>query len=46
VTQYLATSPNHRQPGAAPLRFTKRPGYVDVKVKSVRQLPKSLHRLR
>lgn len=46
VTQYLATSPNHRQPGAPPLRFTKRPIYVDVKVKSVRQLPNSLHRLR
>ena len=46
VTQYLATSPNHRQPGTPPLRFTKRPIYVDVKVKSVRQLPNSLHRLR
>jgi len=47
VTRYLATSPNHRQAaGTLPLRFTKRPIYVDVKVKSVRQLPSSLHRLR
>jgi putative hydrolase of the HAD superfamily len=27
-------------------RTLKRPGYVDVKVKSVRQLPARLHRLR
>jgi putative hydrolase of the HAD superfamily len=47
VTQYLATSPNLRpSPDTPPLRFTKRPIYVDVKVQSVRQLPNSLHRLR
>lgn len=40
VTQYLATSPNLRQlAGDRPLpKFTKRPGYVDVKVQSVREL--------
>jgi putative hydrolase of the HAD superfamily len=36
VTQYLADQSN----------VTKRPKYVDVKVKSVRQLTKNLHRLR
>jgi putative hydrolase of the HAD superfamily len=36
VTQYLADKPN----------LIKRPNYVDVKVKSVRQLVKNLHRLR
>jgi putative hydrolase of the HAD superfamily len=48
VTQYLASSPNVRQmAGGRPLpRFTKRPHFVDVKVKSVTQLPASLHRLR
>lgn len=48
VTQYLATSPNLNQlAGDKPLpRFTKRPIYADVKVKSVRQLPAMLHRLR
>jgi putative hydrolase of the HAD superfamily len=47
VTQYLATSPNLNQlAGNKPLpRFTKRPIYADVKVKSVRQLPAMLHRL-
>lgn len=45
VTQYLATNPN-LQPGSghAP-RFTKRPIYVDVKVKSVRRLQSRLARL-
>jgi putative hydrolase of the HAD superfamily len=44
VTQYLRTSDPI---GAAPLpRMLKRPAYVDVKVKSVRQLPARLHRLR
>lgn len=38
VTQYLAT------PGAP--KRNARPAYVDVKVKSVRQLPGQLHRLR
>jgi putative hydrolase of the HAD superfamily len=48
VTQYLASSPSLRQmAGDRPLpRFTKRPIYVDVKVKSVRQLPDMLRRLR
>jgi len=48
VTQYLATNPNlqmKRGQLVAP-NTTKRPIYVDVKVKSVRQLPHSLHRLR
>jgi putative hydrolase of the HAD superfamily len=44
VTQYLRMSDPI---GAAPLpRMLKRPGYVNVKVKSVRQLPARLHRLR
>lgn len=44
VTQYLRMSDPI---GKAPLpRTLKRPGYVDVKVKSVRQLPTRLHRLR
>jgi putative hydrolase of the HAD superfamily len=48
VTQYLASSPNLRQlAGNRPLpTFNKRPAYVDVKVKSVTQLPAALHRLR
>ena len=48
VTQYLGSSPNHRQlaGGRPPERFTKRPIYVDVKVQSVRELPPQLHRLR
>jgi putative hydrolase of the HAD superfamily len=44
VTQYLRMSDPI---GKAPLpRTLKRPRYVDVKVKSVRQLPARLHRLR
>ena len=44
VTQYLRYSDPI---GQAPLpRMLKRPAYVDVKVKSVRQLPARLHRLR
>ncbi|SFB72935.1 HAD-IA family hydrolase [Massilia yuzhufengensis] len=44
VTQYLRMSDPI---GKASLpRTLKRPGYVDVKVKSVRQLPARLHRLR
>ncbi len=44
VTQYLRMSDPI---GKAPLpRTLKRPGYVDVKVKSVRQLPARMHRLR
>jgi putative hydrolase of the HAD superfamily len=47
VTQYLATNPNlHQLAAGRPLpRYTKRPVYVDVKVKSVTQLPSMLHRL-
>lgn len=44
VTQYLAAAP--AVPHAAPPQLTKRPIYVDVKVKSIRQLPDHLHRLR
>jgi putative hydrolase of the HAD superfamily len=44
ITQYLRMSD---PAGKAPLpRMLKRPAYVDVKVKSVRQLPARLHRLR
>jgi putative hydrolase of the HAD superfamily len=44
ITQYLRMSdPIGKAP---PPRLPKRPGYVDVKVKSVRQLPAHLHRLR
>jgi putative hydrolase of the HAD superfamily len=48
ITQYLATNPNlQRKSGQLVLpNTTKRPVYVDVKVKSVRQLPDRLHRLR
>jgi putative hydrolase of the HAD superfamily len=44
VTQYLRMSDPIGK--AALPRTLKRPGYVDVKVKSVRQLPARLHRLR
>ncbi|WP_426173260.1 pyrimidine 5'-nucleotidase [Massilia sp. TWR1-2-2] len=44
ITQYLRISDPI---GTAPLpRMLKRPAYVDVKVKSVRQLPARLHQLR
>jgi putative hydrolase of the HAD superfamily len=44
VTQYLRYSDPS---GKSPLpKMTKRPGYVDVKVKSVLRLPAQLHRLR
>lgn len=44
ITQYLRMSDPI---GQAPLpRMLKRPAYVDVKVKSLRQLPACLHRLR
>jgi putative hydrolase of the HAD superfamily len=48
ITQYLATNPNlQMKKGQLVLpNVTKRPVYVDVKVKSIRQLPDSLHRLR
>lgn len=48
VTQYLPTDPNSLAKSVHParLRLTRLPAYVDVKVKSVRQLPDSLARLR
>lgn len=48
ITQYLASRPNpqHRADNLPSPKFTKRPVYVDVKVKSVRKLPANLHRLR
>jgi putative hydrolase of the HAD superfamily len=52
VTQYLRQAGHGARRindpiGKAPLSATvKRPGYVDVKVKSVLQLPRNLHRLR
>ena len=48
VTQYLAAKPalgKYADNLASP-KHTKRPAYIDVKVKSVRKLPGSLHRLR
>ena len=51
VTQYLEETKKQRKRtgdpiGRAPLpRTAKRPGYVDVKVKSVLQLPRTLRRL-
>ena len=46
ITRYLATHPNLQpRPGHLPRKLTKRPFYVDVKVKSVTQLPDCLHRL-
>ncbi len=48
VTRYLATHPNLQQPagGDWTAKLSKCPAYVDVKVKSVRQLSDNLHRLR
>ncbi|HCN89601.1 MAG TPA: phosphoglycolate phosphatase [Oxalobacteraceae bacterium] len=47
ITRYLASHPNlQRGAGHLPRKLTKRPFYVDVKVKSVTQLPDCLHRLR
>jgi putative hydrolase of the HAD superfamily len=48
VTQYLVRKPDLQQEAAhlPPPGITKRPLYVDVKVKSVRQLAKNVHRLR
>ena len=48
VTQYLPTAAKLQQAerAQAPPHPTKRPVYVDVKVKSIRQLPEQLHRLR
>lgn len=44
ITQYLRSA--DPVSGAALPKMLKRPAYVDVKVKSVRQLPGRLHRLR
>ncbi len=41
VTQYL-----HSETALAPSGFIKRPHFVDVKVKSIRQLSRQMHRLR
>jgi putative hydrolase of the HAD superfamily len=48
VTRYLAMYPNLQQSAGSLSRpkLSKRPVYVDVKVKSVRQLTDHLHRLR
>jgi putative hydrolase of the HAD superfamily len=48
VTQYLDISPPSQQPNGSMRRsvVSKRPIYVDVKVKSVRHLSQHLHRLR
>ena len=47
ITRYLAAHPNMRvRAGHLPRKLTKRPFYVDVKVKSITQLPDYLHRLR
>lgn len=48
VTQYLAVRPtlSRYADNLASLKHTKHPAYIDVKVKSVRKLPGSLHRLR
>ena len=48
VTQYLRTPSKLQQPAgkSGVHNTTRRPAYVDVKVKSVRQLSGSLHRLR
>jgi putative hydrolase of the HAD superfamily len=48
VTQYLSAATNlqHAALTPAPRNLTKRPVYVDVKVKSIRQLRDQLYRLR
>jgi putative hydrolase of the HAD superfamily len=48
VTRYLATCPDLQQRSGvlAQQKLLKRPAYIDVKVKSVRQLANHLHRLR
>ncbi|MDB5761145.1 MAG: pyrimidine 5-nucleotidase [Herminiimonas sp.] len=48
VTRYLAAHPDlqQRTDAVSPPKLSKRPVYVDVKVKSVRQLTHHLHRLR
>jgi putative hydrolase of the HAD superfamily len=47
ITQYLGRRDDlQRSAGLVPPNITKRPAFVDVKVKSVRQLARHLHRLR
>ncbi|MDB5726872.1 MAG: pyrimidine 5-nucleotidase, partial [Noviherbaspirillum sp.] len=48
VTQYLGRRNDLQRPAGdvPPPEMTKRPAFVDVKVKSVRQLARHLHRLR
>jgi putative hydrolase of the HAD superfamily len=48
ITQYLPSRPALQQHSSAHsgLRHTRRPSYVDVKLKSVMQLPRHLRRLR
>jgi putative hydrolase of the HAD superfamily len=48
VTQYSISHPNLQQKGVhlPPIEATKRPFYVDVKVKSIQQLSKRWHPLR
>lgn len=48
ITQYLRSNGSVRDPvgKAAQPKMLKRPSFVDVKVKSLRQLPARLHRLR
>jgi putative hydrolase of the HAD superfamily len=43
ITQYLRVKDS--AVGIAPPKLSKRPAYVDVKVKSVLALPRHLHRL-
>ncbi|WP_034349061.1 pyrimidine 5'-nucleotidase [Noviherbaspirillum massiliense] len=48
VTQYLSARANlqHHLGHLPPPGLTKRPSYIDVKVKSVRQLPDNLYKIR
>lgn len=48
ITRYLGRQSNSETPTArrAQAEYTKRPVYVDVKVKSIGQLSRSMHRLR
>ena len=48
VTKYLVARPRLQRPGANPPfpKHARRPGYVDIKVQSVREIAANLHRLR
>jgi putative hydrolase of the HAD superfamily len=48
ITQYLPAQPAQRQHSSAQraLANTRKPAYVDVKLRSVTQLPRHLQRLR